>query len=81
MSKGFDIRAFRIKHAQMREKEELVKIAQAKKGGGLGKFTSDDTFGVAMPTMNLDKAEGLVIDQEKMLANLQDEDFIRREDE
>ena len=57
-------------------------MAQAKKGGGgLGQFLSDDNFGVSMPTMDLGKAEGLVIDQDKVIAHLQDEDFIRREDE
>ncbi len=81
MSKGFDIRAFRIKQAHLREREEKTKMVQAKKGGGLGQFLSDDTLGVSLPTMDLGKAEGLVIDQEKMIANLQDEDFIRREDE
>jgi hypothetical protein len=82
MSKGFDIRAFRIKQAHLREREEKTKMAQAKKGGGgLGQFLSDDNFGVSMPTMDLGKAEGLVIDQDKVIAHLQDEDFIRREDE
>jgi hypothetical protein len=82
MSKGFDIRAFRIKQAHIREREEKSKMAQAKKGGGgLGQFVSDDNFGVSMPTMDLGKAEGLVIDQEKVIAHLQDEEFIRREDE
>jgi hypothetical protein len=33
MSKGFDIRAFRIKQAQIREREERSKAA---KKGGLG---------------------------------------------
>ena len=34
MSKGFDIRAFRIKQAHLREREEKTKMAQAKNGGG-----------------------------------------------
>ena len=32
------------------------------KKGGLGQFTNDDNFGVSMPTMNLDKADDLIID-------------------
>ncbi len=78
MSKGFDIRAFRIKQAQIREREERSKAA---KKGGLGQFTNDDNFGVKMPSMNLDKAEDLVIDQEKIISNLNDEEFIRRDEE
>ena len=42
---------------------------------------SDDNFGVSMPTMDLGKAEGLVIDQDKVIAHLQDEEFIRKDDE
>lgn len=79
MSKGFDIRAFRIKQAHLREREE--KTAKRAGGGGLGQFLSDDNFGVSMPTMDLGKAEGLVIDQDKVRAHMQDEEFIRREEE
>jgi hypothetical protein len=61
MSKGFDIRAFRIKQAHLREREEKA-AKKAGGGGGLGQFLSDDNFGVSMPTMDLGKAEGLVID-------------------
>lgn len=79
MSKGFDIRAFRIKQAHLREREE--KAIKRGGGGGLGQFLSDDNFGVSMPTMDLGKAEGLLIDQDKVRAHMQDEEFIRREDE
>ena len=83
MSKGFDIRAFRIKQAHLREREEKAKKkgGGGGGGGGLGQFFSDDNFGVSMPTMDLGKADGLVIDQDKVRAHMQDEEFIRREDE
>jgi hypothetical protein len=61
MSKGFDIRAFRIKQAHLREREEKA-AKRGGGGGGFGQFLSDDNFGVSMPTMDLGKAEGLVID-------------------
>ena len=74
-NKGFDIRAFRIKQAAKREKDN-------RKGAGcsgLGQFNSDDTFGVKMENMALDKQ--IVIDSERLMQNMNDQEAIKRDEE
>lgn len=63
MSKGFDIRSFRIKQAAQREAQKGKKA-----GAGLATFNEDDDFGVSMPTMGFSKkAAEMQIDSEKVI--------------
>ena len=78
MSKGFDIRAFRLKQAAQRVQTE----SKAQAGAiGLGRYREEDDFGVAVPTMKFDKGEAMNIDAEKVLENFNDEDMIKKDEE
>ncbi len=77
MSKGFDIRAFRIKQAAIREREAAQQSKGVKPGSkGFGSYAEDDDFGVKMQTMNFAKDE-LVIEAEQVIKNFNNEELIR----
>ena len=67
-SKGFDIRAFRMKQAQTR----------GKGGTGLGDF-KEESFGIVMPDMRMDKE--MKIEGDEVIKQFNDEEAKKRDDE
>ena len=77
MSKGFYIRAFRIKQATIRQREAAKASTNLKPGSkGFGTYAQDDDFGVKMETMNFTK-EDLVIEADEVIKNFNNEALIR----
>ena len=78
MSKGFDIRAFRLRQAAQRDRHQ--KLYKGKEGG-LGQFKEEDDFGVSMPTMSLERGEQLQIDHEQVIRDFNNEELIKKDEE